>query len=110
MIGPWEVFSLLSFFPVLSLDHARVLHLALEGSQGVGSPNFASFESSSCKLDFIAPGEGTGRMGGLVFGLMGTCCRVAVGVWTGAWAFKILRLILGQLWSDILDQMCLRIG
>ena len=31
MIGPWEVFSLLSFFPVLSLDHTRALHLTLEG-------------------------------------------------------------------------------
>ena len=105
IISPWEVFSLFSFFPVLHLDHPRAVHLVLEGTCGraAGNPNFASFKSSSQKngeFDLIAPSGGTGGMGDLMFGLMDTCCRVAVGIWTDVWAFKKLCLISDQLWSE----------
>ena len=105
IISPWEVFSLLSFFPVLCLDHPRAMHLALEGTRGqaAGSPNFASFESSSQKngeFDLITPSGGTGGMGDLIFRLMDTCCRAAVVVWTDVWAFKKLQLISDRLWSE----------
>ena len=70
----------------------------MEGARGraAGSPNFASFESSSRKIgkfDLITLSGGTGGMGEVMFGLMDTCCRAAVGVWTDVWAFKKLQLI-----------------
>ena len=45
------------------------------------------------KFDLIALSGGTGGMGEVMFGLMDTCCRAAVGMWTDVWAFKKLRLI-----------------